>query len=253
MGLFDKGPSASEIANQQGRLNSKAARETAALSAVDQFSPFGSTTFMRDTDGVPTAQNITLSPELQRIFNANSNAAGTMAENAGILAMQLPTDLFDASSIPDQSAISQDIFDARMSLLRPELDRQRELTNVGLANRGIPINSQISEFERNRMDQAARDALFREAVDADSAARTEHQRLFQNEMAGRTQNINEIGALISGAPSLPTPSFAATAAPNVAAPNVASAHQIANQQQGQLKSGVGSAILGAGNLGLSFI
>jgi hypothetical protein len=43
MGLFSKGPSAGEIASAQGSANKKAATESARLSAVDQFSPFGST------------------------------------------------------------------------------------------------------------------------------------------------------------------------------------------------------------------
>jgi hypothetical protein len=42
----------------QAAANLKAIKDSARINALDQFAPWGSTTYARDNEGVPTAQRI---------------------------------------------------------------------------------------------------------------------------------------------------------------------------------------------------
>ncbi|HYC01617.1 MAG TPA: tail fiber domain-containing protein [Candidatus Limnocylindrales bacterium] len=79
-----KPPDAIGAAREQGQQNINAARTTAALNRVNQVGPGGTVTFSQDpTNPDQYTQTTQLSPEQQRIYDAQTGAAGTRAEAAG--------------------------------------------------------------------------------------------------------------------------------------------------------------------------
>lgn len=248
MGLFSKGPSASQMISAQTAANKEAATESARLSAVDQFSPFGSTTFQRREDGTPSSQTISVSPEIQRVLDAQFGTAGLAAETGANLAGQLPQNAFSINDVGTGQDVRDAYYQEGLSLLQPEMDRQRSLLDIRLSERGLPVGSEIYSDEMNRQQRTNDQSLASLARNAILAGGAEQDRLIRNALTERTQGINEISALTQGAPALPTPSFAATPGVNVQPANVAQAYQVANQQNQGLKSGLGSLAQGAGTL-----
>lgn len=248
MGLFSKGPSAKEITAAQTAANTQAATQSARLSAVDQFSPFGSTTFQRRRDGTPMSQTVSLNPELQRVMNAQFGTAGLAAETGMNLAGQLPQNAFSLNDVGTGQDVRDAYYQEGLSLLQPEMDRQRSLLDIRLSERGLPVGSEIYGDEMNRYQRQNDQSLGSLARNAILAGGAEQDRLIRNKLTERTQGINEISALTQGAPALPTPSFAPTSAVNIQPANVAQAYQMQAQNQQGLKGGLGSLAQGAGTL-----
>ncbi len=88
------GTPAAQVIADQTAANSAAAKESAAMSAVDIYSPFGSTTYSRRADGTPKAQRTRLTPEAQRALDAQLGVSSGLAQNAEQRVAGLPTDTF---------------------------------------------------------------------------------------------------------------------------------------------------------------
>lgn len=239
MGMFDKGPSGKDLIKAQTQANQQAAGQ----SAVDQYSPWGSTTFTRGRNGVPTSQRISLTPGMQGLFDTQMGLAGTLGGKASQMARQLPTDPFDMSSIGDGSQISETMFNQGLGLMQPEMDRQFNMLNTELTNRGLPINSQISsdrwgDYQRG-VGQQLNDLSMRSVL----AGGQEQDRLLRNALGVRNNNLNEIGTMTGASPQMPMPGFQQTQ--GVQPVDAMGAMMAGQQGQNQLKSGIGS-LAGAG-------
>ena len=78
-------PDPFKSAAAQAEANRDSAVATLDLSAVDQYAPWGSTTFKRVFDKkygqkVPRAQVITLSPAQQRLYNTQTQIANRLGD-----------------------------------------------------------------------------------------------------------------------------------------------------------------------------
>lgn len=249
-------PPPSQVANAQAGANADAIRESAKVSAVDQVAPWGSTTFERDGNGVPTKQVISLNPNQQATFDTQSEIAKALAGNAQTLAGYIPTDRFSIDGAPDVGRLDYDSFlpddmsgegvgqatyERSVARFAPELERQREELGVSLTERGIPVGSEAYEREMSRFEERENDLLENAALSATLAAGQEQNRLVGLAQQGRGQDIddrnrfisellaersqpfNEASAIIQGTPALPTPSFQSTPNYQVAPPDVAGA------------------------------
>lgn len=79
-----KPPDTVSAAREQGQQNIEAARTTAALNRVNQVGPEGTVTFSRDPSNPDQyTQTTQLSPEQQRIYDAQTSATGSRAQAAG--------------------------------------------------------------------------------------------------------------------------------------------------------------------------
>lgn len=79
-----KAPDVVAAAREQGQQNIEAARTTAALNRVNQQGPGGSVSFSQDPNNPDQyTQTTTLSPEQQRIYDAQTSATGSRAQAAG--------------------------------------------------------------------------------------------------------------------------------------------------------------------------
>ncbi|CAB4141068.1 hypothetical protein UFOVP413_29 [uncultured Caudovirales phage] len=82
-------------------------------------------------------------------------------------------------------------FQRAMRLLEPKFGEQTRKTDLELANRGLPMGSQAYNDEKNRLDQAQNDARTSASLDAVQAGRLEQQRMFQNALTSRGQQIQD--------------------------------------------------------------
>lgn len=217
-----KPPSPYEQANAQSVANEKAVYASSEVNAIPQYSPFGQVTYdyrtvsspEYDNKGrivghrdyqIPAGQRTLLAPEFQAILDQQTQFAGQLGDKASTLLGQIPTDRFSLDSIGSTDDIAQTLFDRQYSLLKPQLEEQRNAQQVMLSERGIPIGSEIWGDEQRRFETGQEAALSRLAQDADIMGRNERQALIQNALLERQMPFNEFAALQGQIPNFPTP------------------------------------------------
>lgn len=97
-----KAPDPYATAAAQTQANTAATRESAKLNAVDQYGPYGSTTYQRAADGVPVSQTVSLAPGVQGAFDNQVAIANQLTGKAGQLVNQIPTGPMDVSGLPSR-------------------------------------------------------------------------------------------------------------------------------------------------------
>lgn len=139
-----------------------------------------------------STQNITLSPDQQRIFDLNNQSQGNLSQ-IGLDATSRVGDLlktpFDASSI-DRNKMAQTLIDRD----QPMMDRARDRRETQLSNQGIMLGSNAYSSAQDDLSRGEND--FR--LGAYDQAGNEMQREFGLQTAMRQMPINEINALRSG-------------------------------------------------------
>jgi hypothetical protein len=191
-------PDPAATAAAQYRYNSQAARDAAYLNSIDQYGPYGSTTFARRPDGTPFAQAVTLAPEVQAMLDAQFGAGTALNAAAQKQLGYLPQDKFELPNSPNArgyaedaygdkaldfnnfadplagglyqsqrqdlgpTASTQDIantsYEQAKSLFQPDIDAARKQMEITLGQRGIPVGSEIWKDEMGRLDRQANNA-----------------------------------------------------------------------------------------------
>lgn len=123
-------------------------------------------------------------------------------------------------SQPFEYGSANDVEEAYLSRLRPELDRRKESLAQTLANQGIKLGSDSYARAQNIYGQQENDAIL-QAVAQGIGARGN---MLQQAMALRNQPINELTSLVSGQ-QVAVPQFSPVAAPQ--AGNIQGATQAA--------------------------
>jgi hypothetical protein len=202
-------------AKQQGEENLNAAIAQNVLGRVGQVGPNGSLTY-RDVGSytlpngtvIPISEAVTtLSPEQQRLYDQNAQISGNLNDLAlqGIdyvgSTVNKPFAMDELAqlrrSLPgsqDYGAQRDEIVQALLSRMNPELDRQEGMLKTGLANKGLDPGSEAYKAEMNLMDQRRNDALT-SAVLAGGAEQTRMQGMdltaAEFEKNARAQGIQE--------------------------------------------------------------
>lgn len=238
-------------ANAQAAASKEAAIETAKLNQFNQVSPFGSLTFTGGLGEPDRTATISLTDTGQDTFQSQENIARALSqfgENTlvpqSVASLTSPLDFSGAAQIPGGddligggNAIEQATFQRAAGLLSPEFARQRESLESDLLTRGLPgdssqgvaseaFNNAISRLEENQ-GLALSDA----ALAAVQAGRQEQSRLVNTglQLRGqdiseiltqRSQPLNELAALLQGAPAIQNPQFPAPGQVNVPPPDI---------------------------------
>jgi len=159
------------------------AQTEAEFNRIDQNTPFGSLTFSGPNRNTA---NLTLSPELQQLFNqgvANDAALGGLASQAipgigNLVNSPMSTAGFPALNMPTAPQLPQNadafrgdveraFFDRSAGLLNEQFGRDEErlrqtLANQGLQSGGAAFDSEMGQFNQRRGDafgNLARDAV----------------------------------------------------------------------------------------------
>jgi len=212
--------------NAQAEAYIKSAKESSKLNNLAQYTPYGNITFDKNDEGVPIAQRVSLSPEQQTAFNAQTQLQGTLSNAAAQLAGSVPTGAFglptnmpgytvglDLNGAPDympglnlanapaapgsgdfsadRNSFQSTMFERGMSLLRPEFENQTRATQQMLANRGLPITGEAYNGEMDRMNRSQNEQMARLAADAMSAGAQEQSRMYGLGADARSRAIAE--------------------------------------------------------------
>lgn len=253
-------PSPQQQAQAQATANKEAVRESALVNQINQVTPFGTERFTGEIGTPERTRTIELAPSEQAKLGAqNEIALGLLGLGQETLVPQTaqavgqPIDLSGLPAISgtdDLAAAAQPLekatFERALNLVKPQLALERRRLEGRLANQGIPLSAEaatgeetgaITAFERGRNR-----LLENLALDAVGAGRQEQSRLFGLEQAARNQGlselltargqpINELAALIQGAPALNLPGFQGPAQFQVQPPNLLGAQQLSMQAE----------------------
>lgn len=245
--------SPTQVAQAQTGANVAAIQESAKVNAIDQQSPWGSTTYTRDSNGVPTKQTITLDPAGQQFFNTSNVIKNSLADKAKGYLNYLPTDKFTGPGDTAGDAVANALYQRKLAMVQPELDRAQNALNVQLSDRGIPIGSEIYNGEQDRLAKSRGDTLASLSQDATLAGGQEYDRQLQDALTLRNQPFNEVSAFIQGAPAMPTPQFQATPNYQVQAPDINAITNSYYNQQNANNSALSSGLFGLGSAAIGLL
>lgn len=271
-------PNPAALAQAQGAANREAVEATARYNQINQQTPFGNLTYTGELGSPERTVTQTLAPEDQARLGQQRELAGSLTEFANTLVPQVTNRLGTPLTFEGLPTIPSDYSEARdaateasyarlTNLIRPDIEQGRDRLQTTLSNQGIPITSEAYDkatgrFERNAADaflNAANQAVLTgqgEAAQQFAQALTGRQQGISERLTERAQPINEIAAVLQGAPATNLPTFQPTNAGQVQPADVIGANTLAqsanlaaynaaNQRQAATTGGI-AGILGAG-------
>lgn len=237
-------PDASSLIQQQSNANLTAAQQQAQINRVDTTTPFGFQKFGQVADpsvpgGIRYTQEIGLSPEQQKLYDAetsNQLASQNIAQGMqGRVAQSVanPLDLSGAGQLEkamsgdafsaDKDKVTQALFDRLTGLRKPQMDKDREALDVKLRNQGLMPGTEaydngmrsMLESQNTELSDAADRALLaggaeqtRLQTDARNNATLNnqvHNQGVQEILTQRQQPLAEYNSFRTGnTPTLPT-------------------------------------------------
>ena len=233
-----KAPDPMKTADAQYKYSTKAAQDNLNMNALNKSGPFGSSTFQRDASGNPTGIKTSLSSALQGGADRITSALGSQS---GLI----PTGAFDPNV--DASGIRSAYQDNAMLTAQPEWARQDKQNEIRLAERGIPIGSEIWRDNANQVGETRNQYMRGAANDSYIAGANEEQRQYGNQlneyqlpgqMAG--QNLGLLQGLNGLAPNAAQPTANAAAPDYSTLVNNKYNADMANFQQKQ--AGIGQLV-----------
>ena len=214
-------------AQEQAKLNTQAALESAQLNQINQVSPYGQVNYTGEIGDPDRTQTTTFSPGQQSIYDQQTGIQNQLLGTARGLADRvggiydtpfsyegLPdVRRTDWGSLPDVrrsdygslpelanpdsygdeiSRVEGAVYDRAMNRLQPQFDQQQNRLNVDLANRGLPIGSEASADARNRFDDSRGRQLTDLSLASVLAGSQEHGRLADLTSRNRGQLSDEM-------------------------------------------------------------
>jgi hypothetical protein len=218
--LGKKGGGSSSGAKAQAAASEQSAREATYADRADQYNPFGSITYGQEVGVDPgTGKDVTkwnqtqnLSPELQRIYDAQLGRIGGMGELSQGMMDRVAGDLgqkanFDQFGQPIEmqydpteirSAAEDAAYQRQTNRLDPQFDQRSEKLEIKLRNQGLrpgdaAYDAQIGSFGNERTDAYEQARLSSSGVGMGEANQLWNQQLQGNQMANqlRSQGIQE--------------------------------------------------------------
>lgn len=257
-------PDPNQVSQGQYKSNVNTAVASARLQNADVFGPMGSSTFetmgTEKINGVEVPkyrQNVTLSPELQALYDryiGNQQQIGNIANTSlGNIAGTFgqPLNLNDVPAAPTADRGYYE--DALFSRLNPQLERDRLAMENKLANQGIMPGSEAYREAIALNDRGNTDARLQSLLQAGNYAQQEYgmgtdarDRAVREKLMLRQQPLNELNALMSGSQAT-LPQFSgfqgSSVQPTDYSGNVWNAYNAQNQQY-QAQLGQQNAMMG---------
>ena len=183
----------SALATQQADLNNAAIEKTTLANRVNQTNPFASLNWTQDPSTGQGSQDVSLNAgdqsNLDRMRGITGNLTGQAAN-----AMSSPFDISGAPEMPDSGfGAVQEIQDAMMYRMAPDLLRQRQRQEAQLVAQGVGGNTNSEAWDRAQQD------LGRNEIDASMqallAGAKEYGNIYDRGMTNRNQWLEEQNAL----------------------------------------------------------
>ena len=226
-------PDPAKTAAAQGAINKETALAQARLNMVDEFTPYGSSTYSptgEEIDGIQRyKRTTTLSPAQQNIINQqlgisqqlNTLAGEQIGRVSGNLATPYSYEGLPAAPVADAAARQQTIdalYGQFKSRLDPRFSEEQTALQTQLANQGIMTGSDAYTKELERLGRTKNDAYTSALNQAIASGGAEQSRLFglqgsareraiQEYAAQRNAPLNETVALMGAGPGVQNPTF----------------------------------------------
>lgn len=189
-------PDPAATAAAQSAANKETAIAQAGLNMTNQTDAYGNKLTYSQignwSDGTPRYEATqTLSPEQQALANKTTGIYGQGLDTAQSLFNNAQSSLSSATPVFDD-AYRTDQLSKLLARQQPQLDKDRAALETSLANQGIGIGSQAYNDAMGVFNQRLNDLN----LAADTQAGNEARSMYQTELAGRSQPINEISALL---------------------------------------------------------
>lgn len=205
-----KPPDPQETAQAQALANREAVRESALMNQIGINSPYGRQYYTGAIGSPDRTLNIELTPGGEQTRQSQEDLAALLsgygAETLG------PAALERLSGGPSQAGDL--IYERGLRRLEPEYDESQALLESRLMSQGIPVGSRAYEQAMGQFGRQRADAMENLALSSEIAGLGEDR-------AQRSQAINELSALLQGAPAIGSPVTSSPGAYNVAAPDIA--------------------------------
>lgn len=265
-------PDPARTAAAQAAANKEAVLESAKVNQFNQVTPYGSVTYTGAIGSPDRTQTVSLPPELQKALEGQQRITGGLTQFAEQYVPRVAESLstpFNTANIgvarPEASPEErQRIEDALFARLEPRFAQDEERLLTRLANQGIDIGSEAHAEGMDDLTRARNDARLATIGQAGneyardfSMQNQSYQQALSDALLNRTQGLNEVSALLQGAPAIQNPGTPNTAQYQVNAPDIMGAHAL--QYQGQMNAynqrvGQQNALMGglaglAGSLG----
>lgn len=171
------------------------ARVGAMANRPNQFTPWGTSTWTQDPNNQDLwTQNVTLSPEQQRLYQTGTQADIQMAElglqgarQAGDI-FQDPFSLESMGQMPNYQDQFSNIYGSMLSRVDQDIAKDRDAMESQLIASGIPKGSEAYNREMQRIDRQLTDAR----QQAELAATQQVGQRQQSDIENRRQQIAEM-------------------------------------------------------------
>lgn len=220
-------PDYTGAAKAQGDANLNGALASNYLNQSNQVGPNGSLTYsynpaqghtLKDGTFIPqTTATTTLSPDQQKLYDQNANISqslnslaqkgigyvgdatstpltagqfGSAQTSLGQRPLQTGYDYSHAAPLPGLNDFAQQrdqVSNALMSRMSPDLDRSRQMKETQLANQGIAPGSEAYGTEQRYLGQNENDARMQALLGGSQ----EQQRLYQDSLSSHQQGVQE--------------------------------------------------------------
>jgi hypothetical protein len=226
------------------------------LNAVGQYNPYGSSTFLENSNGDPYAEISSLTPQLSSILGGQEGIASGLQGVEGALGQSLPTGGVNTDFGAQTNAAEAGAFAQSMGLLNPEFNLQDQNLNTTLTDRGLPVGSEAwnnATLSQNLGQDAASVSAAGQALTAGNA---EQAQLFGENLSANQLPYQELSQVIGMNPasgllgSVPNASTSTTSIqPTNVSQNVYSSYQdqlneYNAQMNAMIQGGLGAGMLG---------
>lgn len=212
-------PDPAATAAAQGAINTEAARESARLNQINQVTPYGNVTYSGELGGPNRTQTLILPPGVQAILDAQTNVGGNLANFAtGFVprvaeGLSQPFNTADYGGAPVADPAERQRIEANLfGRLEPQFNKDEDRLRNTLANQGIgqgaeAFGSAFDDFNRAKTDArlAAANAGGQEYARDFGLQNQSYQQRISDALLNRTQGLNEVSALLQGAPAINQP------------------------------------------------
>lgn len=171
----------------------EAAKYATKANRPKQITPWGTSTWTQNPDGT-WVQDVSLTPETQDALDSQQGIQAGMSRQALSMLPQVQSQTstpFDISQVGERPDLGfgavQDIQDAALSRLQPQMDRRRSLLENKLATQGITQGSEAWQNAQKDLSFAENDMWNQSLREAMSAYDT----ITSREMQGRQQDLQE--------------------------------------------------------------
>lgn len=187
------------------------------------YTPFGNIVYSGDPNVAGSYRaDVSLSPEQQGLYAGRNAVANALLGRSSAALSSLPTSYKFAGATNPQA---NQFFTAQKALLDPQFAKDEERLGQRLANQGIPMGSEAYDYEMSQF-RKSKDAAYEQA--AANALTTG----FNQDIATRQQNLNEVAQALGG--SQLTPVSGGGSPVDVASAFATNQAQRQQQYQGQL-------------------